>query len=52
MEGSGGGRVGGAGGQGGCELRIEVFLKIQKEKIGGSGGGVWSGGLVEGPEWM
>ena len=29
------GRVGG-GGQGGCEQRIEVFVKIQK-KIGGGG---------------
>ena len=27
--GSGGGRVG--GGQGGCERRIEVFVKIQKK---------------------
>ena len=41
------------GGQGGCERRIEVFVKIQK-KIGGgglSGGGVggrgrvWGGGV-------
>ena len=35
------------GGQGGCEQRIEVFVKIQKKKIGGSGGGVrlgWGGG--------
>ena len=32
------------GGQGGCERRIEVFVKIQK-KIGGggSGGGVGGG---------
>ena len=41
-----GGWVGGVGlvgwGQGGCERRIEVFVKIQKKKIGG--GGVWSGG--------
>ena len=28
-------------GQGGCERRIEVFVKIQKKKIGG-------GGLVRG----
>ena len=26
------------GGQGGCERRIEVFVKIQKKKIGGGGG--------------
>ena len=32
-----GGRVGG-GGQGGCERRIEVFVKIQKKKIWGGGG--------------
>ena len=31
------------GGQGGCEQRIEVFVKIQK-KMGG-GGGVGSGGM-------
>ena len=33
--------VGGGGGQGGCERRIEVFVKIQKEKnifFGGGGG--------------
>ena len=30
------------GGQGGCERRIEVFVKIQKTKLGGrEGGGVW-----------
>ena len=36
-------RVGG-GGQGGCERRIEVFVKIQKKKWGGGGRGrgrVW-----------
>ena len=27
------------GGQGGCERRIEVFVKIQKKKLGGGGGG-------------
>ena len=33
------------GGQGGCERRIEVFVKIKKKKLGGgrSGGG-WVGG--------
>ena len=33
------------GGQGGCERRIEVFVKIQKKKIGvgvrGEGGSGW-----------
>ena len=33
----GGGRF---GGQGGCERRIEVFVKIQKIKFGGGGWGV------------
>ena len=34
--GGGGGGVGlGGGGQGGCERRIEVFVKIKKKKIGG-----------------
>ena len=34
----GGGRWGvGVGGQSGCERRIEVFVKIQKKKIGGGG---------------
>ena len=35
----------GLGGQGGCEQRIEVFVKIQKKKIlgGGVGGGVGVG---------
>ena len=32
------------GGQGGCERRIEVFVKIQKKKIGGGGGPVGGGG--------
>ena len=41
----------GLGGQGGCERRIEVFVKIQKKKnwVGGSVGG---GGLGEGSGWM
>ena len=47
------------GGQGGCERRIEVFVKIQKKNffflggggpVGGGGGG-W-GGRVGGSEWM
>ena len=45
----GGGQVGGGGGwcQGGCELRSEAFVKIQKKKFrGGSGRGV--GGRVGG----
>ena len=32
----------GLGGQGGCERRIEVFVKIQKKKNSG-GGGRWGG---------
>ena len=47
--GGGGGRVG-VGGQGGCERRIEVFVKIQKKKIfffGGEGLGR-GGGRVGG----
>ena len=42
-----GGGVGlGGGGQGGCERRIEVFLKIQKKNWGWGreGGGVGFGG--------
>ena len=36
----------GCGGQDGCELRIEVFVKIQKiKKIGGGGGGVGLGSV-------
>ena len=49
--GGGGGRVEGGGGQGGCELRSESFVKIQKKnggggvRLGGSGlGGVGFGG--------
>ena len=37
--GVGGGAGVGLGGQSGCERRIEVFLKIQKKKLGGVGGG-------------
>ena len=46
---SGRGQVWG-GGQGGCERRIEVFVKIQKKKIGGggSGGGGGGGGVGSG----
>ena len=41
-------------GQGGCERRIEVFVKIQNKKkigggsVGGSGGWGWSGVQWEG----
>ena len=48
--------MGGRGrGQGGCERRIEIFVKIQKKKIwggvgAGGGGGGWGGG--EGSGWM
>ena len=45
-----GGGSGWAGGQGGCERRIEVFVKIQKIKFGG-GGGVGGGGRGEGSGW-
>ena len=41
-----GGRSGGGvglGGQGGCERRIEVFMKIQKKELGGSGVGSGEG---------
>ena len=37
--GGGGGGGGGGWSQSGCEQRIEVFVKIQKKKIGGGGGG-------------
>ena len=40
--------MGGGGSTGGCEQRIEVFVKIKKKKLGGGGGGglgrVWGGG--------
>ena len=40
----------GLGGQGGCERRIEVFVKIQKKKIFGGG---WRSGVSGlGTGWM
>ena len=46
--GGGGGR--GWGSQGGCEQRIEVFVKIKKKNWGGGrGGGL---GRVGGSGWM
>ena len=42
-------------GQGGCERRIKVFVKIQRKFFfgGGSGGGrVRGGGRVGGSGWM
>ena len=47
----------GLGGQGGCERRIEVFVKIQKKNFGGGrgsgrGGGVSGRGRVGGSGWM
>ena len=48
--GGGGGRerwVWGFGGQGGCELRSKVFVRIQKKILRGWGGGPirgWGGG--------
>ena len=47
----GGGGVGGGGsGEGGCERRIEVFVKIQKKNFffGGGGGLVGGGSVAEG----
>ena len=41
---------GGGGGQGGCEQRIEVFVKIQKKKFGVGEG--WEGVGFEGSGWM
>ena len=35
------------GGQGGCDLRIEVFGKIKKKNGGGGGLGWWGGGGVK-----
>ena len=45
----------GLGGQGGCERRIKVFVKIQKKKkVGGARGGRRGvgGGSGEGSGWM
>ena len=48
----------GLGGQGGCERRIEVFVKIQKKKFfflgggGGSGGASMGGVGLGGSGWM
>ena len=39
----GGGGGGGGGSQGGCEQRIEVFVKIKKKNLAGS---FWGGGWV------
>ena len=50
MSGRGGGRR--VGGQGGCERRSKVFVKIQKKTIFSEGGGVgrgWGGGGRGGP---
>ena len=38
-------RVGGGGGQGGCERKIEVFVKIQKKRGGGRRGDGRVGGV-------
>ena len=50
------GGVGLGGGQGGCERRIVVFVKIQKINfflwMGVRWGGGWVGGRVGGSEWM
>ena len=44
----------GGGGQGGCEPRIKVFLKIQKKIffLGGGGSGGGSGGGVGLVGWV
>ena len=42
----------GGGGQGGCELRSEAFVKIKKKKKNLGGGSGWGGGGVQGGcEW-
>ena len=46
------GGVGLGGGQGGCERRIEVFVKIKKKNVFlGGGGGPVGGGQWEGSGW-
>ena len=50
----GGGVVGGGGrgrGQGGCERRIEGFVKIQKKRFGGGVGGGGGRGVSGGSGW-
>ena len=42
---------GGGGGQGGCELRSEAFVNIQKKKIFFGGGGSGRGGGGGGRVW-
>ena len=41
----GGGSVGGGGGQGGCEHRIEIFVKIQEKNSGVGKSSGWGGQL-------
>ena len=45
-------KIWGGGGQGGCERRIEVFVKIKKKMFfsGGARGRVWGGGVLGGCE--
>ena len=47
-------RVGWGGGQGGCERKIEVFVKIRKKYFfwGGGESGVEGGGVGFGGSWM
>ena len=42
--------MGGGGGQGGCESRIEVFWKIQKKNLGGGEGGSMGGSGLGGQD--
>ena len=39
------------GGPGGCERRIEVFVKIQKKNLGGGRGGGGRGRVGGGSGW-